>query len=398
MDLVWGGEKLCDHAWDVETIQAEASENVHWQHTEGGPSAGGKANRFKNEGRKADEDRVFVGVERATCRSCGAWKGQLGLEATLEAWTGHVVEVFRAIRRVLRDDGTAWLNMGFSYDGRGNLVDQATAIRDALIGDGWFCKSPVVWAKPNPMPASVTKRPTVAHEMVWLLAKDPGTGYFYDADAVREPSQSGPSDVRKMIEKKDRIGGLTKVQTDPLMKGSSLTNIGRKRAVGDPSGRNRRTVWEIATQGYPGAHFATFPEALVDPCIRAGTSEAGCCAKCGTPWVRLTELTPEYEMLLDSGKAWTDDSGKPHPLVNRQPSDHPADVPVKHRTLGFYQACTCDGAKRRPCLVLDPFMGSGTAGVVALGLGRRFLGVDLKEEYVAMAKARIARSMSQARR
>ena len=371
MDLVWGGTKRCEHVWVAG--EGETKKIDH---------------RGQGEGGAPLQQDVPLGG--SFCSLCHAWLGQLGLEATLEAYTRHVVEVFRAIRRVLRDDGTVWLNMGFSYDGSGNLVDQATAIRNALVVDGWFCKAPIVLAKPNPLPESVTKRPTVSHEMVWLLAKDPGTDYFYDAEAVREPSQSSPSDVKKMVERKDRIGGLTKVQTDPLMRGSSLTNIGRKRAVGDPSGRNRRSVWKIATQPYPGAHFATFPEALVEPCVKAGTSETGCCARCGAVWERVVLTHNPGGGVLEADSR---DGGQSSAALHRNRREGTGGVYASGVDLGFYQACTCDGAKRRPCLVLDPFMGSGTVGVVALRLGRRFLGVELKKEYVAMAKDRIARSL-----
>jgi DNA modification methylase len=316
--------------------------------------------------------------------------GQLGLEATPEAYVANMVDVFREVRRVLRDDGTLWLNLGDSYatgagsyrnpgsdvspidhgGKQGYTKDYARAqpnrmpipglkpkdlvgipwrVAFALQADGWYLRSDIIWAKPNPMPESVTDRPTKAHEYLFLLAKS--ARYYFDAEAVREPAESGPSDLREMAEGRVRIGGLVKEQTDPLLKASGLTNIGRKRSVGGkqlasaqasapsskrrmggfndrwdasedngtaPVGRNIRTVWTIATEPYPGAHFATFPRKLVEPCVKAGCPEGG--------------------------------------------------------------------------TVLDPFAGSGTTLLVAQALGRRGIGIDLNPEYLQQALVRNAQT------
>ena len=184
--------------------------------------------------------------------------GQIGLEPTPELYVENMVSIFRDVRRVLRSDGTLWLNMGDSYAGsgaggggnrKGNEHGQHNAVAKksrpsalpthkpkdlvgipwrlafALQADGWYLRCDIIWSKPNPMPESVTDRPTKAHEYIFLLTKS--ARYYYDAEAIREPQ------------------------------------------------RNKRSVWEIPTQPYSEAHFATFPEALVRPCILAGTSEAG---------------------------------------------------------------------------------------------------------------------------
>jgi len=143
----------------------------------------------------------------------------------------------------------------------------------ALQADGWWLRSDIIWAKPNPMPESVRDRPTKSHEYIFLLSKN--ATYYYDAEAIKEACKSGPSDIRKMEESLPRIGGKHKVLMDPLSKAPSTTNIGQKRSVGSPNGRNWRSVWTIATAPYPGAHFATFPETLVTPCILAGCPVGG---------------------------------------------------------------------------------------------------------------------------
>ena len=153
-------------------------------------------------------------------------------------------------------------------------------------------------------------------------------------------------------------------------------------------GANLRNVWHIATQPYSGAHFATFPEQLPLTCILAGTSESGVCGECGAPRWRTVKLTPEYRQLLNSGRAWRDDSGKPNELTNRHPSNHPSQVPPKNRTTGWQPSCNCD-ADAVPATVLDPFSGSGTTCLVAQRLGRRGVGVDLSTFYLDMAAKRI---------
>ena len=255
--------------------------------------------------------------------------GQLGLEPTPEEYVANMVAVFREVRRVLRSDGTVWLNLGDSYTSGGrktrdpgqskihpalegwaagraenppglkdkDLVGIPWRVAFALQADGWYLRSDIIWAKPNPMPESVTDRPTKAHEYLFLLSKS--ARYWYDADAVAEPGLH--------IRERGRPNGLDNVtnKREPL---------GRDNSAGANGIRNLRSVWTVATQPYPGAHFATFPEKLVEPCIKAG------CPTMGT--------------------------------------------------------------------VLDPFAGSGTTGRVAQRLSRRAVLIDLNADYLVQAMNR----------
>jgi DNA modification methylase len=369
--------------------------------------------------------------------------GQIGLEDTPEAYIATMVEVFRECRRVLRDDGTLWLNLGDSYNGSGTIGrnDQGKRISDgemrdgwkktenmgsrkastdckskdllmipaqvalALRGDGWYLRSEIIWHKPNPMPESVTDRPTSAHEKIYLLSKQPR--YFFDADAVREPHIS------------DGRGGFSNKETlKSIVLGAphapSLVN-----AEVNPAGRNLRNVWTIATQSYSGAHFATFPPALIEPCIKAGTSEKGCCAKCGAPWVREVERafrgdnhTHVYEdrpivgskMRLSGKQLARQHAANPNKFLGWAPScscfghfeerDGPPDwiseQTGERKKIRVYVPDT-ESPPPVPCTVLDPFGGAGTTALVADRLQRNAILIELNESYAAMARERIAK-------
>jgi DNA modification methylase len=258
--------------------------------------------------------------------------GQIGLEETPDAYVARMVEVFSEVKRVLREDGTLWLNLGDSYAGpKGNnrsglnrpkcdggkaimldrewwgqakqLVGIPWRVAFALQADGWWLRSDIIWSKPNPMPESVTDRPTKAHEYVFLLAKS--ARYYYDAAAIQEPM--APASAGRYAY---AFGG---VKNETLKATDKPTAVVGTRAATD--GRNRRSVWTVTTKPYREAHFATFPPKLIEPCILAG--------------------------------------------------------------------CPAGGT------VLDPFNGSGTTGAVAVEHGRNYVGIELNPAYIEMAKRRI---------
>jgi len=265
-------------------------------------------------------------------------EGQIGLEPTPEAFVARLVDVFREVRRVLRKDGTLWLNLGDSYANDGkwggssggkhvealhgksgigrakrntglkpkDLVGIPWMVAFALRADGWYLRQEIIWAKPNPMPESVTDRCTKAHEHVFLLSRS--ERYFYDADAIKEPASENTHSRGKGI-------GPKNASNDGAVTGC-LHNAAYARSInGHVTDRNKRSVWTIATQPFPEAHFATFPEELAETCIKAGC---------------------------------------------------PAGATV-----------------------LDPFGGAGTTGLVADKLGRNAILIELNPEYAAMAERRI---------
>jgi DNA modification methylase len=344
---------------------------------------------------------------------CYGMDGQIGLEATPEAFVARMVEVFREVRRVLRKDGTCWVNLGDTYAAGGlgagsgkqltnvgsnmpprkapdglkpkDLIGIPWRVALALQADGWWLRSDIIWNKPNPMPESVTDRPTKSHEYLFLLTKS--ERYFYDAEAIKEPTLSLDPSHPSFRPNSAAIAA------------NGRKEFANKHAMSarnyDPAGRNARSVWTIATAPFAEAHFATFPPELPARCIKAGTSELGCCAKCGAPWERWirTERTKEAP-----------------PSGNREPgrwSGGGSNVGGRTNVVahGWQPTCKCylspDGThacgdyvwRRReavPCTVLDPFGGAGTTGLVADRLQRNAILIELNPEYAAMASNRIA--------
>jgi len=185
--------------------------------------------------------------------------GQIGLEETPEAFIGKLVDVFREVRRVLADDGTLWVNLGDSYGKGKQLIGIPWKAAFSLQSDGWILRQDIIWHKPNPMPESVRDRCTKAHEYIFLLSKS--QRYFYDVDAVKEPAKTAPATRNKAAEgyQADYPNG------DRFSSG--------ERTWGADRMKNRRSVWTVATKPFKGAHFATFPPDLIEPCILAGSRQ-----------------------------------------------------------------------------------------------------------------------------
>jgi len=196
--------------------------------------------------------------------------GQLGLEATPEGYIDNMVEVFREVKKVLKRDGTLWLNLGDGYLQK-NLVGIPWRVALALQADGWWLRNDIVWSKPNPMPEPVKDRLTKSHEYIFLLTKS--KTYYYDHESIKEPYSESSIQRINQASFNNQTGGSK--DYGKVSVHSSNTNSIRgtlekfKENLG--SGRNRRSVWEITTKSYPGAHFATFPEEIPELCIKAGT-------------------------------------------------------------------------------------------------------------------------------
>lgn len=366
---------------------------------------------------------------------CYGVDGQYGLEKSPEEFIAKMVEVFGEIKRVLRDDGTLWLNMGDSYVGGGGFSPTAPSNKTsragqlgekvygvgmgikpqgnlkskdlcgmpwrlafALQADGWYLRSACPWVKRSAMPESCTDRPSSALEYIFLLTKQPK--YYYDADAVRVIT--GNEATWKDYEKGDGHN----MPSGDLKSGVNVGFGAKKDSFAHPAGRNRRNsdFWfesvgmlmagdeivgfDVCPRSFKGSHFATFPPKLIEPMVKAGTSEKGCCPKCGAGWYRITKT----DRKPTRPGADTKTEGKENiEMGNRDPLRHCTET----QTVGWRPGCECcnDDCETYPppvpCTILDPFGGAGTTGLVADRLGRDAILIELNQEYCDMAKNRI---------
>jgi len=334
-----GGDSNCDHI--DETAMEERMRQKKSMIAVGERMDGSTRTRVHDE-------QIGKGIQhRHLCKKCGAKRtdSQIGQEDTVEGYVSKMVEVFRSVRRVLRDDGTVWLNLGDSYMSAKNCApppqtvangnyrsmptdfvpanrrDQVGLKTKDLIGipwrvafalqaDGWYLRQDIIWHKPNPMPESVEDRCTKAHEYIFLLTKNPR--YYYDNEAIKEKATY--SDHHNRYHTK----GSGRAENNKNADNIAGDNRGLRGLMNESDGtRNKRSVWTVTTKPFKGAHFATFPPDLIEPCVLAGCPEGG--------------------------------------------------------------------------IVLDPFTGSGTTCVVSLKHGRNFVGTELNPEYIKIATDRITK-------
>lgn len=478
-----GGDSACDHVKKAAAISSKSTLGIL-------PDGTGKVCGPNNSARRVD----VIQYEKV-CKKCGAVRtdSQIGCEDTPQEYVDKLVLVFREVRRILRDDGVLWLNLGDSYvtspkgnvgkdsfserpweskksayDKRdafglrsGNLVGIPWRVAFALQADGWVLRQDIIWRKKSPMPESVRNRCTKAHEYVFLLTKK--MRYYYDREAVRENAKSKPhrpannklDSSRNDHDRMDKVWGADGTSNKrsvwtvddhcSLLDWLAVNHPDQLREFLSQS-MNKPDVWSLSSGGsFRGdAHFATFPESLVTPCILAGTSEKGCCPKCAAPWKR---VVAEMQLKRDRPNDFTKRTGA------RGTGNSCANTVagVAARTLGWYPSCSCEGLPKMPdpppagsgyagtdkktgvhsrgrrddkdrldrvtddpdyelwleevnrllplakgvptvpCVVMDPFAGSGTTLAVAVRYGRKFVGCELNPKYVKFIHRRVRR-------
>jgi DNA modification methylase len=343
-------------------------------------------------------------------RSYSGGEAEIGQETTPDDFVAAMREVFGGkdnpvgVWRILRDNGCLFLNLGDSYCGGGrggnpaesayrkqatnvgslvapspipdglkpkDLIGIPWRVAFALQADGYYLRDAIVWHKPAPMPGSQRDRCTSSYEFVFQLTKS--ARYYFDMEAIKEPSDYFNKDRRAGGERHTYNG---KCQGEP--------GTGSEAVVVINETRTPRNVWKIAHEGYSGAHFATMPVELATRCIKASTSERGCCSKCGAPWERVVERDRKPTRPGDNNIS--DETGK----ANRDEQRHVTET----RTTGLEPGCKCDDLLSTPCRVFDPFSGVGTTGVAARTLGRHYTGIELNAEYAAVSRDRIARALN----
>jgi DNA modification methylase len=404
-----------------------------------GPPRGG-IGRETISGGKTNQHATRQATYRDVCGRCGARRvdSQIGLEPTPDEFVAAMVEVFREVWRVLRIDGCVWLNLGDSYagGGGGNYGDgksvrsqggqQVTNVRNrsvwldhaglkpkdlmgvphavafALRDDGWYLRSAAPWVKRSSMPESCLDRPSSSLEYVFMLTKAPR--YYYDADAVR---LNGAGRLDRGRGNKGRIGPQgwrAEPLTDPAGRNrrngdwwyESLDGVVGDTAAGMvtsgmvdavPAGEDI-LGFDVSPEAFSGSHFAVMPQKLVEPMIRAGTSEAGACPKCGKAWVRIVDAPHRGATQTRNGRG---DPGMSCPSGMAIGSDTRGMPSYQGKTTGWAPSCSCSPVLPPvPQLVFDPFAGSGTTLLTARRLGRSAVGCDLSADYLALAARRIA--------
>jgi site-specific DNA-methyltransferase (adenine-specific) len=285
--------------------------------------------------------------------------GQLGLETTVDGWVDALREVSSELARVLVSTGTFWLNLGDSYSTHGregmprkSLLLAPERLLLALSDDGWIVRNKIIWAKTNTIPSSVRDRLSTTHEFIYLLSRSPA--YYFDLDSVRVPHTSRAPKPRANKESSKPVARPSWLGPN-ADDDRGLDAVHASGRVGHPLGKNPGDVWSMSVSRYRGAHFATYPEHLVERMIQAGCPELRCGA-CKSAW--------------------------------RRPVRRLGALAVRE---ALAPTCVCPNARGHPepGLVLDPFIGSGTTGVVAERLQRDWLGIELNDEYIRLAHERI---------
>ena len=480
--VIWDGDKDCEHEW--------GSKSITLKHKSGETNPG-KESWFKDRGASDDKGNCF-------CLKCGAWKGSLGLEPTFELYIKHLCDIFDEIKRVLRKDGTCFVNIGDSYGGSGNasghkedtknlgyktlemgatqgnqkttgqyaksLLDIPYRFSIEMTNRGWIKRNTIIWKKPNCMPASANDRFTVDYEYLFFFTKN-NKAIFWTNEKTLECVSKKPSGT-KGIEGKDwewrktgtvdrnspnqRVRDIKKgtlerateeeiknygkgkwkkislwtghdywfeQQFEPILTDSikrelrgnrpnkyskdkhlpkgvhpnTMSHVREYRGydnlekeISNRIGRNKRAVWTIPTQPFSKAHFAVYPEGLIEIPIKAGCPEF-VCKKCGKARLKIYEkgeLISSCDYLPMAKK-------KQIGLNKNHEKDPYGALPKRELKEIGYTDCGCNTGFESG-IVLDPFMGAGTTALVALKQRKRFIGIEIKQEYIDMAKKRIA--------
>lgn len=440
---VWGGDPACEHSWQ----DASWSNNRWGAHDDDNPGTKQRTNRG-SLGHRGEAK------SQAVCTKCNAWLGELGSEPTPELFVQNLLEVFQSVRRVLRDDGVLFVNIGDSYCAApsggigvastltGSLEGQlqyrrarrhrASFRRDrvttgsishiaapglkpkdlcliparlaiALQADGWYVRSDIPWLKRNPMPESTEDRPAKALEYIFMLTKS--ERYYFDMQAVKKVASGTSGGASFGAQTKNNGANGAQVQSRKLAGKEERAKYDQTRnfrnadlwfeSLAEPHGLccldDELVGLDVPTESFPGAHFATFPKRLVEPLIKAATSERGCCPTCGAPWNRVIETfdTGKTQKMADG---WDTGEGG-HGTVHRNGREKgEAGKPVlASLTIGWQASCDHNAGEPVPSLVLDCFGGSGTVGLVSNALGRDAILIELNPDYAEMARQRIAR-------
>ncbi len=388
---------------------------------------------------------------KENCYKCNAKRidKQLGLESTFKEYINNLCDIFDEVKRVLKKTGTCWVNLGDTYYGSssysnggrsgfnqkdGNTIEWKRQFGDGkcltcgkpcetqfcnrdclnkqgndfrsqnrllpdkcltlipmrfaieMVNRGWIMRNNIIWHKPNPIPHSVRDRFTVDFENLFLFSKNKKY-YFeqqrekrkYDYDKSISYDLKGNPSYKNKVTKEDR----NKIRDGGIKEGLKFD-----KAYNNPEGRNKRTVWKITTKSYKEAHFATYPEELCETPLKAGCP-GFVCVKCGEPKEAIFEPSEEYaKNLRNQGKGWSSERRKEAIKVGNAMAEAKKHITSEYIHKGYKPNCECN-EEFKGGIVLDPFFGSGTTGVVALKQQKKFIGIELNPEYIEIANKRL---------
>lgn len=430
VETIWDGKENCEHEWN-ENIQAARggySEN----------SIVGNNALIKREPIKSN-----------FCSKCNTWKGQLGLEPTFDLYIKHLCDIFNEVKRVLRKDGTCFVNLGDTYYGgnkdneyitskiqlgnKGSQTVEGAKFKEAkelpskslcmipfrfaieMVNRGWILRNTIIWHKPNVMPSSVKDRFTVDFEYLFFFVKN--KKYFFETqyeeiaessfndnrkDKGLVPHKSGKSMDIQLIHGKTKEQKLTKQDLvgNPTYTGFNSRYKESQYAMNGTSinsyGRNKRAVWKITTKPFKEAHFAVYPEELCETPIKAGCPEF-ICNKCAKPRESIFEGTSNEAFNIRVRDVKEDRIKHIDRIANEEEIEN-YEEGITHvgegRKFKELTDCGCNVGFSSG-IVLDPFFGAGTTGLVALKQNKKFIGIELNENYISIAKERLKPYLSQ---
>jgi len=400
-ETIWDSKEKCIHEWD----------NLERSHPSRGKRDGSGVYLDPKYERKGANKST---VNSSFCIKCNAWKGQLGLEPTIELYIKHLSEIFDEVKRVLKKEGTCWVNISDTYysvsggkfenDNLGSKdrnrtkgLSQANQLKHGkelaqknlcniparfsieMQNRGWILRNEIIWHKTNCMPSSVRDRFTVDFEKVYFFTKN--KKYFFERQY--EDFLSNQYDRARMAKARTEYGGKWAQESGGAIKTQ------RAFVAGNKQGRNRRCVWTINTHPFKGAHFATFPPRLIETPIKAGCPEF-ICKKCGKAREKIWKYLEKPTRTGKGNKQLQKDKENGLLATQGGTSSSRPDCTVNPASKEFigYTDCSC-GIGFRPGIVLDPFIGSGTTAVVAQNLGLDFVGIELNSKYVVLAEKRV---------
>lgn len=409
--VIWDGDINCDHEWQII--------NTSRPNSQGGKSKMQKRKDVENFQAYTDYNKRVVYSNK--CVKCGAWKGELGQEPTVDLFINHLIQIFDECKRVLKKGGSCWVVISDTYSGSGtgqkstgkhgydpNVFQQATKPFDQsipktslcmvperfaikMINNGWLLRNKIIWKKPSAMPQSAKTRFTNDWEYVYFFTKN--ADYFFKTQYEPIQDISIKRELRGTSDTHKYVGASNVLRKYPEKNVKYMTEEEKNKKLSNmPSwtkkGRLKRAVWTVSSENFGEKHFATYPSKLILTCLDAGCPEK-ICVYCNRPYITIYDedrVNTRPGINVGNAKSGTD-SDPNKDLHNSDLSKYRQQIIRSNFRL--IKDCNCEDDKYKRGIVLDPFIGAGTTALVALQNSRRFIGIELQKDFINMTMKRI---------